>query len=107
MKNVCFLVQRKHAKMQWLRDPNQSTFDDLNNVRCETSRHFRNKKKEYLKAECDAFETKNKINNIGELYRGAVTKKGPRTNLVKDKKGDWVTDCHSTRENQNVKAKYI
>ena len=26
-----------------------------------------------------------------------MIKKGyhPRTNLVKDKKGDWVTDCHS------------
>jgi hypothetical protein len=28
------------------------------------------KKKEYLKAKCDEFETKNKIKNIRELYRG-------------------------------------
>jgi len=32
MKNVCFLDQSKHAKMQWLQDPNQSTLDNLNNV---------------------------------------------------------------------------
>jgi len=65
-----FLDQRKHAKMQWLQDPNQSTLDNLNNVKHEASRHFRNKKKEYLKAKCDEFETKNKIKNIRELYRG-------------------------------------
>ena len=44
-----FLDQMKQAKMQWLQDPNQSNVDNLNNVRCEASRHFKNKKKEYLK----------------------------------------------------------
>jgi hypothetical protein len=36
--------------MQWLQNPNLSNVDNLNNVRREASRHFRNKKKEYLKA---------------------------------------------------------
>jgi len=36
--------------MQWLQDPNQSNVDNLNNVRREASRHFRNKRKEYMKA---------------------------------------------------------
>jgi hypothetical protein len=44
------LDQRKQAKMQWLQDPNQSNAGNLNNVRREASRHFRNKKKEYMKA---------------------------------------------------------
>jgi hypothetical protein len=44
-----FLDQWKHAKMQWLQDPNQSTVDNLNNIEREASRHFTNKKKEYLK----------------------------------------------------------
>jgi hypothetical protein len=44
-----FLDQRKHAKTQGLEDPNQNNVD-FNNVRREASRHFRNKKKEYLKA---------------------------------------------------------
>ena len=43
---VSFLDQKKQAKMQWLQDLNQSSVDNLNNIRCEISRHCRNKKKE-------------------------------------------------------------
>jgi predicted AAA+ superfamily ATPase len=39
-----FLDQRKQAKMQWIQDPSQSNVDNLNNVRRDASRHFRNKK---------------------------------------------------------------
>jgi len=35
--------------MQWLKDPKQSNVDNLKNVRREARRHFRNKRKEYLK----------------------------------------------------------
>ena len=56
-----FLNQRKRAKMQWLQDSNQSTVDNLNNVRHEASRHFRNKKKENPKAKTDELETYGKI----------------------------------------------
>jgi len=45
--------QRKQAKMQWLHNPNQSNVDNLNKVRREASRHFRNKKKEYVEAKID------------------------------------------------------
>jgi len=38
------LYQRKQAKMQWTQDPSQSNVDNLNNVRRDASRHFRNKK---------------------------------------------------------------
>ena len=38
------LDQTKQAKLQWVQDPSQSNVDNLNNVRCEASRHFRNKK---------------------------------------------------------------
>jgi hypothetical protein len=41
---VGFLDQRKQAKMQWIQDPSRSTADNLNNVRRDTSRHFRGKK---------------------------------------------------------------
>jgi len=44
-KCLGFLDQRKRAKMQWIQDPSQSNVDILNNVRCEVSRHFRDKKK--------------------------------------------------------------
>ena len=70
MMYVCFLDQRKQAKMQWLQNPNQSNLDNLNNVRREASRHSRNKKKEYVKAKIEELETKSKIKNIRDLYRG-------------------------------------
>jgi hypothetical protein len=47
------LDQRKHAKMQWRQDPSQSNTDNINNVRRDASRHFRNKKKAYLKAKIE------------------------------------------------------
>jgi hypothetical protein len=41
--------QQKQAKLQWLQNPNQINGDNLQNLRRETSRIFRNKKREYLK----------------------------------------------------------
>jgi Zn-finger nucleic acid-binding protein len=44
------LDRRKEAKLQWLQDPSEINGDNLNNVRREASRYFKNKKKtEYLK----------------------------------------------------------
>jgi len=63
-----FLDQRKRAKMQWVQDPCQSNVDNLNSVRREVSRHFRNKKKEYLRAKIEELEANSKINNIRDLY---------------------------------------
>jgi 50S ribosomal subunit-associated GTPase HflX len=34
-----FLDQRKQAEMHWLQDRSQMNVDNLNNVRCEASRH--------------------------------------------------------------------
>jgi hypothetical protein len=51
-----FVHQKKQAKMQWLQDPNQSNVDNLNNVSHTASRHFRNKKKEYLEPKIDELE---------------------------------------------------
>jgi len=44
--------------------------DNLNNVRRDTRRHFRNNKKEYLKAKTDELEINSKIKNIRDLYLG-------------------------------------
>jgi len=93
-----FLDQRKRAKMQWIQDPSQSNVDNLNNVRREVSRHFRNKKKAYLRAKIEELETNSKFQNIRHMYRGIIHfKKGyqRRCNIVKDEKGDLVADCHS------------
>ena len=56
-----FLVERKQAKLQWVQDPSQRNVDNLNTVRHEASRHFRNKKKAYLKAKIEDLETNSKI----------------------------------------------
>jgi len=42
----------------------------LNRIRCEASRHFRNKKKGYLKAKIEELDTYSKIKNIMDWYRG-------------------------------------
>ena len=72
--------------------------DNLNNVRREASRPFRNKKKAYLKVKIEDLQTNSKIKNIRDLYRGISDfKKGyhPRTNIVKDETGDLVTGSYS------------
>jgi hypothetical protein len=84
--------------MQWLQDPNQINVINLNNVRREASRHFRYKKKEYLKAKINGRETNSKNKDIRDLYSGiSEFTKGcqPRTDVVQDEKGDLVADCHS------------
>jgi hypothetical protein len=35
--------------LKWLQDPSKINGDNMNNIRCEAIRHFRNKKREYLK----------------------------------------------------------
>ena len=81
--------------MQWLQDANQSNVDNLNNVSYEASRHFRNKKKEYLKAETEEIETNSKIKYIRDFYMDISDFKKDyqhRTNIVKDETSDLDTD---------------
>jgi len=56
--------------MQWIKDPSRSNVDNMNNVRRNASRHFRNKNKTYLKAKIEELETNSKVNNVRDLYRG-------------------------------------
>jgi len=53
--------------MQWLQDPNQNNLYYLNDVRREASRHFRNKKKKYMKAKINELETKSKTTKYQRL----------------------------------------
>ena len=91
------LNQRMRATTQWVQDPSQSNIFNLNNVRREVRRHFRNKKKAHLRAKIEELETNSKIKNIRVLYRGINNfTKGyqPRCYIVKDEKGDLVADSH-------------
>jgi hypothetical protein len=64
------LDERKQAKLQWLQGPSEINGDKVNNVRREASRHFRNKKREYLKDKINVLATNSKNKNIRDLYRG-------------------------------------
>jgi hypothetical protein len=66
------LDQRKQAKLQRLQDPSEINGDNLNNVRCEASRRFRNKKRENLKDKINEIAKKSKNKNIRDLYRGRI-----------------------------------
>jgi hypothetical protein len=54
------LDQRKQAILQWLQDPRKINGDNLNNIRPETNRHFRNQKSKYLKDKIDELEMNSK-----------------------------------------------
>jgi hypothetical protein len=62
------LDQRKQAKLQWLQDPSEINGDNLNNVIREASRHFRNKKREYLNVKINELASNSKEKNIRYLY---------------------------------------
>jgi hypothetical protein len=78
--------------------------DNLNNVICETSRIFRNKKMEYQKDKIE-LESNRKNRNVTDLCRGINEFKNgyqPNANLVKDKNGDLLVEFYSilnSREN--------
>jgi hypothetical protein len=57
--------RRKQAKLQWLHDPGKGNEDNLSDVR-----HFRNKKREYLKDKINKLELNSKNKKLRDLYRG-------------------------------------
>ncbi|PNF21339.1 hypothetical protein B7P43_G02097 [Cryptotermes secundus] len=92
------LHKRKQAKLQCLQDPSELNGDNLNNIRRETSRHFRNKKRQYLKDKIDELAMNSRNKNIRDLYRGVNDfKRGyqPSSNLVRDENGDLLANSHS------------
>jgi hypothetical protein len=89
---------RKQAKLQWLKDASEINRDNLNNVRREASRHFRNKKREYLKDKINELATNSKNKNPRDLYRVINEfKRGyqPRSNLVRDENGDLLAGSNT------------
>jgi hypothetical protein len=61
----------KHAKLQWLENPNQSSVNNLNNIRHDVRRHW--EKKEYLKAEIDELKTNSKVKTTETHIGASVT----------------------------------
>jgi hypothetical protein len=59
--------QRKQDKLQWLQDPSEANEGNLSDVKQEASRHFRNRKREYLKDKINRLESNSKNKNITDL----------------------------------------
>jgi uncharacterized NAD(P)/FAD-binding protein YdhS len=60
---------KEQTKLQWLQGQSEINVDNLKNVRHEASRHFRNKKREYLKDKINELGTKSRNRNIRDMYR--------------------------------------
>jgi hypothetical protein len=76
----------------------QVSGDNLQNLRCENSRTFTNRKREYLKGKINELESNNKNKNIRDLHRGINGfKKGyqRRINIIKDENGNLLADPQS------------
>jgi hypothetical protein len=56
----------EQAKLQWLQNSSQIKGNNLQNLKCETSRTFTNKKRDYLKGKINELEI-NKKKQILEI----------------------------------------
>jgi hypothetical protein len=84
--------------LQWLQDPSKINGDNLNNIRCEASSHFRNKKREYVKDKINELASNSKNKNIRDPHRGINEfQRGyqPRSKIVEDENGDLHADSTS------------
>jgi hypothetical protein len=80
------------------RDPSEINGDKLNNVRSETGRYFRNKKRKYLKEKINDLATNSTNKNFRDLYRRINECKKcykQRNNLVIYESGDLIVDSHN------------
>jgi hypothetical protein len=84
--------------LQWLCDPSEINGNNLNNVRRKISRHFTNKKRDYLKDKINKLATNSKNKSIKDICREINEFKGdykPGNNLVKDKNDDLLADSQN------------
>jgi hypothetical protein len=63
--------RRKQAELQWLQYPSEATEGNLSDIRREASRHFRNKKRDYLKDKINELESNSKNKKTPETRMGA------------------------------------
>jgi hypothetical protein len=88
-----------------LQNPSQINGDSLQNLRHETSRTFRKKKREYLRGKINELETNNKNNNIRDLYSGINDfRKGyqPVINIIKDENGNLLADLQNVLNRSKI-----
>jgi hypothetical protein len=102
------LYQRKQAKLQWLQDPSRINGNSLNKVRREASKHFRNKRREYLKGKINQLAMKSKNKDITDIYIGIKGFKRVYqlvSNLEKDENNNLLADSHILNRWKNYFSK--
>jgi uncharacterized protein (DUF2252 family) len=52
-----WLVEGSRLELQWLQVPSEGNEDNVSAIRREANRHFRNKKREYLKDKINELES--------------------------------------------------
>jgi len=68
---------------QWIQDPSQSNVDNPNNVRREVSRHFRKKKKAYVRDKIEELENNVRSKTLGTCIGASMTlKRGTSVNVI-------------------------
>jgi hypothetical protein len=63
-------IRSKETSQITMVTESESNILDILNVRCEASRHFKNKKRDYLKDILNELVTHNKNKNVRDLCRG-------------------------------------
>jgi DNA repair ATPase RecN len=92
------IIAKETSQIAMIAGSMQNKWDNLNNVRHEDSRHFRNKRFQYLKDKMNelAMNSKNKI--IEDVYRGISEVKRccqPVSNVMKDENDDLLADSRN------------
>ena len=78
----------------WLQNPNDQTAEDFTNIRHDTCRTLKRKKRNYMKVKVNTHEENSKTVN-GEIYKGINEfKKGyqPHAYIIKKHDGTIVAD---------------
>jgi hypothetical protein len=69
--------------MQWMQNPSQSNEENLNKVRRDDRRHFRNKKKGYLEAKIEELGSNSKIKILRTCFGESVnSRKGTSQEII-------------------------
>jgi hypothetical protein len=77
-----FLDQTKQPKMQWIQDPIQSNADNLNYVKHEVSRHYRNKIKVYMELKLRNLKLTVRPKTFGTCIGASMTLRGTSLDVI-------------------------
>jgi hypothetical protein len=89
---------QKTRQIALVTESKPNNWNNLNNIRCETHKHFRNRKGQYLKDRINVLATNSKNKKIRGLRRGINKFKKDyqhNTKLIYDGKINLLADSHN------------